>query len=73
MAIIFVEKTMITYDPLWRTMEEKRVSQYRLKVEGISSSTLTRLKHNEPVTTETLDRLCKILQCSVNEIIEYSE
>ena len=64
---------MITYDPLWRTMEEKRVSQYRLKVEGISSSTLTRLKHNEPVTTETLDRLCKILQCSVNEIIEYSE
>ena len=64
---------MITYDPLWRTMEEKRVSQYRLKLEGISSSTLTRLKHNEPVTTETLDRLCKILQCKVSEIIEYSE
>lgn len=64
---------MITYDPLWRTMKEKRVSQYRLKVEGISSSTLTRLKHNEPVTTETLDRLCKILQCTVSEIIEYLE
>ena len=64
---------MITYAPLWITMEEKGVSQYQLKAEGISSSTLVRLKHNEPVTTETLDKLCKILQCTIEDIIEYFE
>lgn len=64
---------MIRYDPLWATMEKKRVSQYRLRAEGISSSTLVRLKRNEPVSTETLDKLCKILHCTVDEIIEYCE
>ena len=62
---------MITYRPLWKTMKEKKVSQYRLKVEGISNSTLARLKHDEPVTTETIDRLCRILQCSVEKVIQY--
>ena len=62
---------MITYKPLWKTMKEKKVSQYRLKVEGISNSTLARLKHDEPVTTETIDRLCRILQCSVEKVIQY--
>ena len=62
---------MIKYDKLWITMNRKDVSQYRLLKEGISSSTLNRLKKNERVTTDTLDKLCTILDCRVEDIIEY--
>ncbi len=62
---------MITYDKLWDYMKRKDVSQYRLIKEGISNSTLVRLKRNETVTTDTLDKLCTILECDVEDIIEY--
>ena len=65
------EADMISYERLWREMAEKKVSQYRLKAEGISNSTLTRLKRNETVSTETIDRLCGILGCNVEDIMEY--
>ena len=68
-----VENKMITYDRLWETMKKKGISQYRLQVEGISNSTLTRLKHNEPVTTETIDKLCRIIGCPVEDMMEYKE
>lgn len=48
-------------------MKEVKVSQYRLQKEGIGNSTLTRLKRNEAVSTETIDRLCRILKCNVGE------
>jgi len=64
-------KTMIVYNKLWQVMMDKKVSQYRLKAEGISNSTLTRLKRNEAVSTETLNKLCQILQCNVGEIVDY--
>ncbi len=63
---------MILYDRLWNKMIEKEVTQYKLKQNGISHSTLTRLKNNQPVNTETLDKLCSILDCNIEEIIEYS-
>lgn len=63
---------MISYDPLWETMEERGATTYTLQVKGeISSSTIRRLKANESVSTNTLDALCKILNCTLNDIIEY--
>lgn len=64
---------MITYEKLWKMMQEKSVSQYRLHAEGISNSTLTRLRRNESVNTETVDKLCRILECDVGDIMEYRE
>ena len=64
---------MIIYERLWKKMQEQGVSQYRLHAEGISNSTLTRLRRNEPISTETIDRLCRILQCDVENIMEYKE
>ena len=64
---------MIIYEKLWEKMKEEKVSQYRLHKEGLSNSTLTRLKRNETVSTETIDRLCRILKCNVDEIMEYRE
>ena len=63
---------MISYSPLWDTMEKRGATTYTLQVKGnISSSTIRRLKANESVSTNTLDALCKILQCTIPDIIEY--
>ena len=64
---------MIVYDRLWKTMSDKGISQYRLVTNGISHSTLTRLKNNQTVNTDTLNKLCIILNCNVQDIIEYIE
>ena len=63
---------MISYAPLWKTMEERGATTYTLQVKGqISSSTIRRIKANESVSTNTLEALCKILDCSISDIIEY--
>ena len=54
-------------------MKEQNISQYRLYTEGISNSTLTRLRRNEPVNTDTINKLCKILHCDVGDIMEYKD
>lgn len=63
---------MISYDPLWRTMDRIGATTYTLQMKGgISSSTIRRMKANESVSTNTLDAICKILNCSLQDIIEY--
>lgn len=63
---------MISYAPLWRTMEARKATTYTLQVKGgISSATVRRLKAGESVSTNTLDALCAILDCTVTDIIEY--
>ena len=63
---------MITYEPLWNTMKEKSVTQYALiKKHGISPAQITRLKHNKHVSTHTLDMMCTILDCRIQDILEY--
>ncbi|MGL5437096.1 MAG: helix-turn-helix domain-containing protein [Lachnospiraceae bacterium] len=53
-------------------MKEKRISQYKLIHQyGVSSGQLNRLKHNVHVSTHTLDMLCGILECKIEEVIEY--
>ncbi len=63
---------MISYDPLWKTMEEKGATTYTLQVKGmISSSTIRRLKAGQSVSTNTLDALCKVLDCELWDIVAY--
>jgi len=63
---------MIVYDKLWDTMKEKSVSQYKLLREyGFSSGQLDRLRKNESVSTFTLNTLCRILDCRIEDIAEY--
>ena len=63
---------MISYVRLWETMKKRGTTTYTLQVKGnISSSTIRRLKANESVSTNTLDALCRILQCTLPDIIEY--
>jgi DNA-binding Xre family transcriptional regulator len=65
--------SMIVYDKLWVLLKEKNITQYKLNNMGISHSTLTRLKRNQVVNTDTISKLCSILQCDVGDIMEYVE
>ena len=63
---------MISYAPLWRTMKQRGVSTYALISQyGFSRGTLDRLKQTRNVTTNTLDDLCRILDCEIWDVIEY--
>ena len=63
---------MISYDNLWNVMREKGVTQYALiKKYGVSPSQITRLKRNESVSTHTIEMFCRILDCRVEDIMEY--
>jgi len=65
---------MISYEPLYKTLKEKGVSTYKLITEyGISRSLLDRLKHNRPISTVTLNDLCNILHCKVEDILVFTE
>ncbi len=65
---------MISYEPLYKTLKEKGISTYRLINEyGISRSLLDRLKHNRPISTVTLNDLCSILHCKVEDILVFIE
>lgn len=63
---------MISYAPLWKTMEQKSVTPYALRYKhNIGGGTIQRLKKNDTVSTNTLDMLCKILNCTLSDIAEY--
>lgn len=64
---------MITFEPLWRTMKEKGISQYKLiKEYKISTGQLDRLRKNGNVSTYTLNQLCEILECDLHDIAQYT-
>lgn len=63
---------MITYAPFWKTIKEKGASTYTLiEKHGISSATIDRLRKNKGISTAKINDLCRILDCSVSEVLEY--
>lgn len=63
---------MITYAPFWKTIKEKGESTYTLiEKHGISSTTIDRLRKNKGISTAKINDLCRILDCSVSEVLEY--
>lgn len=66
--------TLISYAPLWKTMKRKGATTYTLRHKGeeaVSGSTILRLQKKESVSTNTLNTLCKILDCKLSDIAEY--
>lgn len=65
---------MISYEPFYRTLKQKNISTYKLINDyGISRSLLDRLKHNKPISTVTLNDLCNILKCKVEDVLLFME
>ncbi|WP_026506423.1 helix-turn-helix domain-containing protein [Butyrivibrio sp. MC2013] len=65
---------MISYQPFYETLQKRNITEYELIFKhGISANTLHRMKHGKPITTSTLDTLCFILNCSVEEILYHDK
>ena len=62
---------MIDYSPFWETLEASEESYTLTKKHKISDSTLHRLKHNKDVTMKTINDLCRILNCRIEDIARY--
>ncbi|MBQ9924652.1 MAG: helix-turn-helix transcriptional regulator [Clostridia bacterium] len=62
---------MISYAPLFKTMQEKGITSYRLGKMGFPLSNYYAMKRGENISTHTLNTLCKLLQCKVEDILEY--
>ncbi len=63
---------MIVFDKLWIVMEQKGVTTYFLREKcGIDNKTVKRLKANKNTETKTLNKLCNILECKLEDIAEY--
>ena len=63
---------MISYAPLWETMKRRGITTYKLlKDYSFSKGTLDSLKQGRNISTATLDDLCRILSCNVEDVIKY--
>ena len=63
---------MIVYDNFWKVLKAKNISTYYLiQTCKVSSSTLTRLRQNKPLSTVTLNDLCRIIDCPIEDIVTY--
>lgn len=58
---------------MWKTMKEKNISQYQLLKRGIDNKTLDALKHEKNITLLTLEKICVILDCTPNDVIEFKK
>lgn len=65
---------MISYAPFWETLKRTGVTTYMLREKhNISPNTLTRMKNNRYLSMRTIEDLCKILKCRLEDIAEYIE
>lgn len=63
---------MISYKPFWETLKNSKESTYTLiKNHHISSSTIDKLRNNKPITITTLNDICRILKCRVEDVLVY--
>ena len=61
----------ISFRPMREYMKTHGISYYYLANQGIEAPTLQRIRHDKPITTDTLEKLCKILNCQPGQLIEY--
>ncbi len=65
---------MITFEPLWRTLKAREITQYDLLNKyGMSRGMLDNLKHNRSITLNTLNDLCNMINCDIADIITYKK
>ena len=64
---------MVTYQRLWETLEQKKIRKHDLmRLADISSTTLTKLNKNEIVALTVLVKICKALDCQIEDVVEIS-
>ena len=68
-----VVNAIFDYRPLWDTMRKNGVSQYQLLKGSIDNKTLDSLKKNKNITMVTLEKLCRIVGCTPNDVVRFEE
>ena len=63
--------TIFNYEPMWETMKRNGITQYHLLKNGIDNKTLDSLKKGKNITMVTLEKLCRIIGCTPNDIIRF--
>ena len=66
-----VVTALIDFTPLWGTMRRKQVTQYQLLKNGLDNKTLDTLKKNRNITLSTLEKLCQMLDCTPNDVVQF--
>ena len=62
---------MISFAPLWKPLDKKNITQYQLiNTYGVSTGTLDALRKNKSVTLNTIQDLCRILNCTIDDVVE---
>ena len=62
--------SMMTYDPFWKMMEEREISTYSLEIDyGFNKAVINRLKHNKNMNLSSIDYICEVFSCSVEEVV----
>lgn len=65
---------MVTYERLWKTLKQKNIRKHDLMdLADISSTTLTKLNKNEIVALTVLVKICKALDCQIEDVMEISD
>lgn len=64
---------MLDYSPLWDTLKKQNKSQYELINNGIDKRTMDQLRHNRNVTALTLEKICRILNCTPNDVLTFKD
>lgn len=63
----------ISFAPLRAYLKQNGISYYYLSNQGIDAQTLQRIRHDRPITTATLGKLCEILHCQPGDLLLYTE
>lgn len=62
----------VIYNKLWKLMIDKNINKTQLRAQaGISTNAMAKLGKNESVQVEILDKICKTLNCGMDDIVEY--
>jgi len=65
---------MISYQPLWKTMKDRKITTYTLIYKhGFSAYTITNLKRNKSITMHTMEKLCNVLNCTPNDVVVFTD
>ena len=64
---------MLDYSPLWETMKERGISQYRLLKSGVDNKTLDTIKKGGNITMLTLEKICSILDCTPKDVLRFEK
>lgn len=64
----------LSYDKLWKTLIDKKMKKTELKrISGISFNVLARMGKDEPVSFESIEKICRALDCNIGDIMEITE